>query len=70
LRRLFEAVHHAHMVELLMKGVVLLMLHPAQLDRVLDPEAPPKQPDLLLWIERACKICKDDGCCPLSRAAG
>ena len=43
--------------ELVMKGAAPLT-DPAQIDGVLDPEAPPKRPALLRRIERACRVAR------------
>jgi hypothetical protein len=52
------------MVDLLVKGVVPLT-DPAQIARGLDPEAPPKRPTLLLWIERSCRDRENEGVLPV-----
>jgi hypothetical protein len=60
-RRLFRAqVRHQYMVELLQHGVVPL-LNPAQIDRVLDVLAKPRdRRDTLNRIENACRKRGDD----------
>jgi hypothetical protein len=54
-----EQVRHAHMIELLQKGVVRLV-DPAQIDGLLDAEKPPDRPGVLRRIEDACRQRADD----------
>ena len=65
-----EAVRHAHMVELLMKGVVAADAASSPDRWVLDPAVPAKRPALLLRIGRAVGSARTMGYCPSSRAGG
>jgi len=58
-QRMRQVERHAHMIELIMTGVVPLRA-PAQIDEVLDPATPQERTILLQRIEGACQRRADD----------